>query len=326
MTESIHVLFCDNDGKRHKAFRDDVLPFLITQLPTCSFTAYYSQSLDPEFEEDYESEPKGLGAKSVKTLLAEGVKFDLVITDMDFGLQPTRGHSETGLDVIEEVAKTTHRDCPWLRFILITAHAERAGRGRLLDIAQYYLGGDERAQESFIELSQEDPAVNWDKVRLRAGELVLKIIRDRSHFTEVMAGITAPELYEVVIFRRDVSDDQMRVVVRERGEGGNALGFRLGAQSVTFGALAEILGVSFRKENSFEQRLGERLLLWATCWFVCDSTSSVESWLMPALSRMITTTSAILKTRMTSALSQAARQYRGGKWVFSVRISWERCA
>jgi CheY-like chemotaxis protein len=239
MTEVINILFCDNDGRRHKAFDDHVLAFLREQLPAYQFNPYYSQSLEPEFDDKYDSELWKIGARSVKVLLEQGLRPDLVITDMDFSLTPQLGHPETGLDIIEEIAKRTHRECPWLRFILITAQAERAERGRLFDIAQYYLGGDERAKESFIELSKNDPSVNWDKVRLRTGALVLKVVRDRTHYAEVMAGLTTPELYEVVIFRKDLSDDQMRVVIRERGEGGNALGFRLGAQSVTFAALAE---------------------------------------------------------------------------------------
>lgn len=237
MSASIKILFCDNLAEKHTTFLERVAAGLKSHFPEDTFRFEHSQSWVRRFEKDYSTVCQELGAQSVDSWLAQGILFDLVITDMDFELGTHMGDKETGLNIVETIYEQTAQQTPWMQFIIMTMHAERVDDPRWIDLTRK-TGFDSK---NLLVFSQTVTTQDWDRVLNRAQDLLLEIAKKRSkHYEESLARGVAPILYEVIIVHTRSATDPIGVMVKEQAPQGRKLTLVLtAAQRYTFEALAQ---------------------------------------------------------------------------------------
>lgn len=235
MSNQFNILFCDDESRRHRDFLGEVVAKMrANSFGVREYKIFHSQSLMPVFEGKYSDFCKARGAKSVENWIQDSVKFDLVITDLNFVSAALMGSEETGFKILETIDERASER--WTKYILLTAQKESVKVERYIELAQKKLLNT----QNFIEFSKVASEKNWKTLLERAEDLIKVIEEQRQKDLATVADYSDENLYDVHIYYRDSPADQanpLGVVIKEKGDGGAAIKFKLGVAGYIFRAL-----------------------------------------------------------------------------------------
>lgn len=201
-SESIRLLFCDNESPHHREFDDHVVRKLKQEFPRYKVQVEHSQSLDFR-EGDFSPHLIKQGARSVRSFLSrEDCQWDLVITDLDFASENEMGSRTAGFDIVETVYERSQQDFPWCEFLLFSAVAESMPPERYLKTARILKNNP----ESLIKLGRSVAGKSWKQMADRAVVLLRDALRTRALS---LAGSSAAKVVQTDISRSTPSTNDL---------------------------------------------------------------------------------------------------------------------
>jgi len=217
MPEKYNVLFCDDLDDRHQAFRKFVENPLkeqefigsarrsIKMAPKYDFEFFYSQSLDLDRECDIPN------ARPVKAFIAEGKRFDVVVTDMNF---EDYGSGHTGLAIIEFLALPENAPSrTQTKFIILTAHGNILGDDDAR--ARYHKLRDDGVLYGYCWAELIASRAPWEQLRAQIYDFIDAADRQRSLAESL-------QLYDITIIRTPDVSRALGVIIQEKNAGTGA--------------------------------------------------------------------------------------------------------
>ena len=198
-----------------------------------NFKQFIENPLKDKVEVDYAMAHinRGLKYKSVKQLMDEENKYDIVVVDLNLSKPPVNEGKLEGIAVL----KTVKEKDPETLVAIITAYPEKVVRLAMLqDLEKNYHISPNLIIDKTLGTSE-----SWILLRTIVQSFFLTVDRQR-HIDALQESIKeegiAPELYEVTIIHKNSISDPLAVIVKKND---TKIGFVLNPrQSMTFQTLA----------------------------------------------------------------------------------------